>query len=275
MFKAKFKKINDVVVKPCLNIDTYGGDMRPIMGKELFDEIYANIFMAAKKKSGKTQAAFEIIRDCATRETKILVFASTLYKDATFKKIREWAEENKIEFEGFTSLKGENGEDMLKELIPDVIEEEEDLDGGQLRRPNVLDLDETPKPRKPRKPKFRAPKYIILLDDLSDELKKPALTAFLKKNRHSKAKVIISSQYYKDLLPESRDQLDYILAFRNLPEDTLHIIWSRSNLDLPFEAFKKIYQKATEKEYSFLYIDRNDCELRQNFNVRIDFKAAE
>ena len=48
-------------------------------------------------------------------------------------------------------------------------------------------------PKKQRKSKYRAP-------DLSTELKSRSLLALLKKNRHYRSKLIISSQWLHDLL---------------------------------------------------------------------------
>ena len=54
--------------------------------------------------------------------------------------------------------------------------------------------DEEGKPRKPRKSKHQAPEYMIIFDDLKSKLKSRSLLDLLKKNRHYKTKLIISSQ---------------------------------------------------------------------------------
>jgi hypothetical protein len=47
----------------------------------------------------------------------------------------------------------------------------------------------------------------------------------LKWNRHYKAKVIISSQWLHDLLPESRKQIDLFLIFKGFPAKKLAEIY--------------------------------------------------
>src|SRR3954464_2715806 len=75
-----------------------------------------------------------------------------------------------------------------------------------------------------KKSKHQAPEYIIVFDDLSSELKSPSLLSLLKWNRHYKSKLIISSQWLHDLLPESRKQLDLFLIFKGFPKEKLALI---------------------------------------------------
>ena len=73
----------------------------------------------------------------------------------------------------------------------------------------INDEDENEEPKKKKKKsKYLAPEYMIIFDDLSSELKSRSLLSLMKFNRHFKAKLIISSQYLNDLLPESRKQID-------------------------------------------------------------------
>ena len=74
------KKINKQTVKaiPIPNEDT-----RPIKGFEICEEVYANIFLCAKKKSGKTSAIFKIIKECSNKDTIIIIFCSTMQKTKT------------------------------------------------------------------------------------------------------------------------------------------------------------------------------------------------
>lgn len=281
-------KINDVQVKkvPLLTKE----DDRPVKGSDLFEEIYSNIFLCAKKKSGKTSTTYKMIKECCGRDTKIIAFVSTLYKDANWKTIRKYCEMKKIDFEGHTSI-NEDGVDMLDELVQRLQEEAQDeeeekkLDSrvsalekmiglgsrGPSKCPVQVDGDESDDEERPKKKeKFRAPEYIIILDDLSNELKSRSLVTLLKKNRHFKAKIIISSQYLNDLLPESRKQLDYFLIYRGQPKKKLDEIYRDADVSVDAEEFYDIYKFATEKEFSFLYIDTKTSQFRRNFNYGIE-----
>ena len=84
------KKINNEVVKPIIvHGKGFEVDKRPIKGEKLFSELYANIFICAKKFSGKTVVATKIIKDTCDKNTTVLVFCSTVDKDMNHKKIKQ------------------------------------------------------------------------------------------------------------------------------------------------------------------------------------------
>ena len=101
----------------------------------------------------------------------------------------------------------------------------------------------TKKSKSKKKCKYQAPEYIIIFDDLSSELKSQSLLTLLKKNRHFKTKLIISSQWVHDLLPESRKQLDLFMIFKGFPDAKLSEIHKDCDSGIPFETFCKIYKK--------------------------------
>jgi len=105
--------------------------------------------------------------------------------------------------------------------------------------------------KKSKKSKYRAPEYIIIFDDLSSELKSKSLTSLLKFNRHFKAKLIISSQWIHDLLPESRKQIDLFLIFKGFPDKKLIEIYKDCDSGVPFETFLKVYNKRLKRLIPF------------------------
>ena len=56
------KQINNQYVKA---IPIPDEDTRPIKGYDICEEVYANIFLCARKKSGKTSALFKILKECS------------------------------------------------------------------------------------------------------------------------------------------------------------------------------------------------------------------
>lgn len=269
--------INNQTVSP---IPMFGGekpDSRPIKGAELFPEIYSNIFICSKKKTGKTSVIFKILKDCVGKDTNIIVFCSTLHKDASYKNIRKYFEAKGNNFIGYTSFK-EDGQDQLFELVKHLQDkaekddEEEEKEVPKIKPENILNFgepEEDDKPKKKRKEKFKSPEYIVVCDDISGELRNnPALESLLKANRHYKMKVIVSSQYPNDLLPSMIKQMDYILLFRSHSIEKLQKLYKDADLSTPFSVFYKMYKYATSKPYSFLYIDTNNDEFRENFNKK-------
>jgi hypothetical protein len=122
------------------------------------------------------------------------------------------------------------------------------------------------KKKKPRKSKYRMPDYIIVLDDLSNQMKAKSLETLLKKNRHYFSKVIMSTQYIHDLRPESLKQLDYWLVYGHQPIDKLQKIYKDTDLSIDFGLFYQMYKDATSQKFGFLYIDTNNMVFRKNFN---------
>jgi len=94
------------------------------------------------------------------------------------------------------------------------------------------------------------------------------LLSLLKFNRHFKSKLIISSQWLHDLLPESRKQIDLFLVFKGFPERKMQEIYKDCDSGIPFETFLQMYQKATEKPHSFFYIDARSDSFRRNFDSK-------
>lgn len=280
-------------------------DNRPIRGFDICEEVYANIFFCAKKKSGKTSALFKLVKECAGKDTVIIAFCSTLFKDKNWIAIRKYFEKKKRDFRGYTSIY-EDGEDQLDKLINELSEEarekeieEENKDEPheksssercddifeQLKRyndhlGNFLEHHqgggEVVEPEKKKKrDKYLSPEYIIILDDLSNELKSPSLLRLLKFNRHFKTKIIISSQWLHDLLPESRKQLDLFVIFRGFPIPKLKEIYKDADLSISFELFYKLYRKATKKRFNFLYIDTISGQFRRNYDQQFIFHEKE
>ena len=288
MKTIQVKTINKETIKP---IPLEGKqDMRPILGESLFPEIYANIALIAKKKSGKTTALHHILKRCAGRDTNVIFFCSTIYKDKNYVGIRNMLKKKNINFEIHTSLK-EDGIDQLDELLAQLEEEAKErelaIENGELdeeKEPehtfedlmNALAKEsgftqfmskvEPEEEKKPRKSKYRMPDYIIVLDDLSNQMKAKSLETLLKKNRHYFSKVIMSTQYIHDLKPESLKQLDYWLVYGHQPEEKLMKIYKDADIHVDFDLFNRIYKDATSQKYSFLYIDTNNMTFRKNFN---------
>lgn len=285
------KQINSKYVKA---IPIPDEDTRPIKGYDICEEVYANIFLCAKKKSGKTSALFKIIKECVVRKTIIYIFCSTAYKDKNWIQIRKYLKKKGIELHVFTSI-FEDGEDQLANLIEDLKQEAKDEEEGQetmdqkeepetdrcdeiLSRLEQMykrscgqgipedEEDEEETPKRKKKSKYLAPEYMIIFDDLSSELKSRSLLSLLKFNRHFKSKLIISSQWLHDLLPESRKQIDLFMIFKGFAEDKLNHIYKDCDSSVGFETFVQMYKKATKYPHSFLYIDCRSDSYRRNFD---------
>jgi hypothetical protein len=262
------KKLNNEVVDKVPLLET--PDTRPIKGESLFPEIYANVFLCARKKSGKTSTIYKILKKCCGKKTKVIVFCSTVNKDTSWATIRAWCDHKDIPFVAHTSLKNDDGVDELALLVQELSEDQEQ----EPKKPPKTFLDSDSEEEEEEKPpKYRAPEYIIILDDLSTELKSKSITSLLKKNRHFRSKILISSQHLNDLLPEGRKQLDYFILFRGHPLKKIEEIHRDADISIPLDEFYRVYKFATEEPYSFLYVDCTTGEFRRNFNCLISLDS--
>lgn len=262
--KIIVQKINDVTVKP---IKGFGQkDPRPIKGASLFNEIYGNIFLCARKRSGKTSVIAKIIKECTNKETSVVVFSSTLERDDIWNAMQDYCNRRGIAFVGYRSIY-EDGCNQLENLLDHLGKSKEVIEENK-EKVHLLDLCETEERKKEKMQKYRTPEYLIIFDDISNELKDKYVNKLLKENRHYKAKVIISSQYWNDLLPMSRKQVDYLLLFKGIQENKLEEIYKDIDLSIDYTTFSKLYHYATVERYNFFYIDIRNDELRRNFNSK-------
>ena len=150
-------------------------------------------------------------------------------------------------------------------------DDDNDVDPGPETEEQILSRlmtgeGEKEKQRKPRKPKRIAAEHFFIFDDLGVNLRSPIINTLLKTHRHYKSKVIISSQYLNDLLPEARLQLDFVLVFGGNSVEKMKALHKDIDLSIPFDDFIMLYKDATKEKYNFLYIDARSEQFRKNFN---------
>ena len=229
--------------------------------------------MLSKKKQGKTSTIFEIIKKCCNKNTTVIVFSSTVYKDHTWIGITNYLNKKKINCIKYTSI-NEDGMNQLKELLTHLSNEnKEEETKNDTSTFNILGFNSEDEDDDvvEKKTKIMSPDYCIIFDDISNELRLPYIAKLVKESRHHKMKVIISSQYIHDLKPESIQQLDYILMFGKINDDKLLELHNQLNLSISPDLFKFLYRDATSDKHNFLYIDRTNEQYRQNFNKQYKF----
>jgi hypothetical protein len=271
------KVINNLKIIP-IKVDKPEG--HTVKGCDMFAEIYSNIFLCAKKGSGKTNVVFNILKNCADKRTNIIFFSSTHNNDANYIYIKEYLRLKKIPTMYYDSI-FDRKHNILQDVIDmmraeDKPESDEDTEEkkksrAELQREKdvkrILGVPEDTEKKKERPPKKISPKFIIICDDLpSIELRSKTVDTLLKTNRHFKSKVIISSQWL-DLNPAGRRQLNYYLLFKGINDVKLESFYELMDLDISYEKFMELYKDATHKQYNFFFVDTLG-EFRQNFNEK-------
>lgn len=293
----KEKVINNVIVRP---VNIPNKDERPPKGEKLFKDNFANIYVNARKKSGKTTTLFTIVKECVTKDTTVLVFCSTFQKDPIWIQLQKWLDDHEIKNMFYHSIL-DGKRNILKEFID---EEKRVIESQRLKEENgeeenedkviLVNEDDDKIEVKKKKQKHALLKFFIIFDDISSELKHKTIDQMVKDHRHILSKVVFSSQWFLDLRPEARQQMDYCLLWGGLGDDRLKEIYDTLALNIKYDVFQKLYEIATgtkvieeDKSYSsddddssddnsepkqkkishdFLYVDKARCEFRKNFN---------
>jgi hypothetical protein len=304
------KKINDIqVTKPEAK---QVQDTRVPKCHELFPDCYSNVFILARKKSGKSVLIFNMIKKIVSPNTHVLIFCSTFQKDPIWLEIQRWLKKHNITFTPFLGItegkidhlqqfmsllehesleqnisesEEEESEDKDKKYFSDEEEEHvSDFESDLEEKDPYFEEDESRKERNgvptsrirfskkessvKTKEKYLTPEYLLIFDDISNELKNPNLVAWYKRSRHYKALTISSTQYINDLKPEQIRQQDVIIAFKGLDQQKLKKLYIDADLsNITFEQFCDMYHNATDHDkFSFFYIGVRTDQFRKNFD---------
>lgn len=214
-----------------------------------------NIFLCARKNSGKTTTIYNIvdriIRDYGTK-CKFIIFASTLNKDSVWQAILRLLKSKNVPYFAETSH---------------ISTSPDGTKVNQLQRYNDLltglEIDEAPKML-----------TVLIFDDNSQDMRDKNVEVILKKNRHLNMCTIISSQQLTDLKPGAITQLDYILMYSGISKDRVKEIAKKMELYIDAEDMWQLYKLATSKPYSFLWVQKNPERYRINFNCEVDLKQG-
>lgn len=277
------KIINDVLVDP---IKDKKSKVENILGWQLIALLLCNIFICGRKGSGKTNVTWTLLQHCIDETTKVIIFCPTCNSDSNWIAIRKWLEKRDQPHIFYESIMDDKNVSYLN-LLMDKIKDDDrlDVEKAKTKKPKnkvtkILfdkDSDDENDENEGGKNKKVAPKYFIVFDDISDQLrKKGQIQTCLKIQRHLKAKVVISSQYPNDLDPASRAQIDLWCLFRGFTKNKMEDVFPQLDINnMDFEEFYTLYSSVTNnKDHNFLYINKNKAktQLRENFNQEIIVK---
>lgn len=239
---------------------------------------YWNMFICARKKSGKSSLINLITQKCIDKRTSVWVFCSTHAIDPTWKEIKSSLEKKGNLVSCFDSLY--DGKTNILDEIIDEINKGNDEDSEKKEsepQPFQCKIKFEPDPseikKKNYKPKKVACENLFILDDMpSAFLRNPAVARLLKVHRHSKSSCIISSQYLNDLQPQSILQLDYFIGFKSLSQEKMESIHKLLDLSIDFDKFWEIYKHCTIEPYSFMYLSVRDEKFRCRLNKEVELE---
>lgn len=274
----------------------------PVYGRNLISQLYAAVNIVGNVGSGKTRLVWNILKGCCGPESSVFIFSTTAHNDKSWDGIKAWLEDSDIRFSISTTL-DEDGSKCI-DMITERQVRQSIIDKKKLEIFNLQKLGHYRDPSLPfcgamfkdpdyefrRPPKERdflptidpfllsvngvmeeyAP-IIIILDDMSkDQLNDSSVQNLIKRYRHFKCKVILSSQYAVDTSPTIRENTACWFVFGGLPNRKLQIIYDAIGSSIDLDEFVARYREATAERHSYLRIDRFAREMSKKTNLFFD-----
>ena len=265
----------DITVIKAPRIKGYGNSL-PVKGAVLIPELYSTVFLAGKTYSGKSVVINHLVKNTIDKRTTVLLFCSTANIDKNYIDLQAWLTRKDIKCVVFNSLiDDDTGENMLDAFLKNI-------EGEQAVEEPEVEIKNDPKPchcifenqeeiqleTKPRKIVYKdsVPEYVIILDDLNkDELRSYCILNLVKKNRHYKARVFISTQFIHGLTPSTWANIWYLYIFGGFSRENMKLVYGRVNTSLTFDNFIALYQEITSKKFAFMNLNIRTGETRRNF----------
>jgi len=278
-------KLNDISIEPI--IDNSKIDPKKIVAYDWFNEPYCNVALVARKMSGKTTVIYRALEKCATKGCNVMIFASTVNNDNTYKKMVGMLKKKGCNVTTSTHFIDDNGVDQIK-LFLDILSkgDETEIAQGHEEIPKsfidrgqydhlIKQPDDEEKKKKKKKPKKKSgkivPETILIFDDMSTCMRSPIISRLLTKNRHYKLKIFIACHSIVNLDRQGLRMIDYFMVFPNISEEKIEELADKVGISFKSDTKKHkvlwdLYSDATKDPYNFLYIDRVKCQYRKNFN---------
>jgi KaiC/GvpD/RAD55 family RecA-like ATPase len=115
----------------------------------------------------------------------------------------------------------------------------------------------------------------VVLDDMDRASRKGVLTKLYKIHRRFNMAIIQLGHSPKELMPDARRQLDYLVLFPKINRVAIGQLYDEFMfLDFNKKEFSQFYKDITGKDgYDFLFYDKNNSEFRKNFDkpLKIEF----
>lgn len=236
-----YKRVNDIQVKPPPIYVRLLGAFKTSMNN-LFLTNFPNVYIVGKKDSGKTNLILNMLDEIVNEDTIIIIFCNTVDISDMWRficnkyggKIVKY--KNIVDEDEKTGKEINNLQAFIKRMEKSTRNEENN-------------------------------NYVVIFDDISDELRNKYVKKYLKQNKHYKAFNIISTQGAKDLVPTAVSQINYCILLNGIPEDSLNHIHKNLSLSISSDKFKKMYNDITSIPFNFLYMDCDRGIYRRNFDL--------
>jgi hypothetical protein len=209
----------------------------------------------------------------------VVFFSTTHTADANYVYIKNWLDQRGQPNVFYSAIieDGLSNVDALTDLMEARAHAEQD---SALNKPKKAHstmsklglFDDVKAPEKDTAHAKKAPRYFIVFDDISNELRKTKSVQTLAKHmRHYGCKIVICSQSPKDIDPATAAQVDFWCIFKGFGEAAMEEVFDKLDFSgLDFPSFFKIYREVTKgDQHHFLYVDKVHTQLRMDFDQKI------
>ncbi len=239
---------NGIIVKPPPPLVQLANLALP--SNPFFKTSYPNCLIVGMKGSGKTNLISTMLDELVDKNTAIICFGDTLDVGA-----------------GWQAISDKFGKQMIKHKCIYY----KDKKSGKVVNHLEGFMERMGKPER-KNENFN---YIVIFDDISDQLRDPSVRTFLRHNRHYKCISIISTHGAVDVLPGGLSQINGCILLKGNGEQSLEHIHGKMSLGMDKNEFIELYKKATDKDYSFLSVDTSDGSCRKGFDVELKYVPFE
>lgn len=256
------------------------GPKYPILGDDILRPLYGCAGILGRSGSGKTSLAYDLLHSRCGPRTTVLLFSASAFLDDNMIFITNWLKKNHIKHAVHTSFIDKDGNNIL-EAFMNMFDEQHEKDkhmkeGGD----GLLSYSDKPTPiggaflaKASKEKKFyktldpylvevdgevkEYQPYIFLVDDMKkEELRHvPNFEDFVKRRRHYRSQIIISSQDYKDFPVSVRNLVQDWFLYGDIHPKRLTELYDYVPPTVTEEQFMEIYREATKQRHSYLHID--------------------
>ncbi len=116
------------------------------------------------------------------------------------------------------------------------------------------------------KPEDEREEILVILDDMLGFFRSRggAFNYLLTRYRHYRMSFILTSQKYREVPSLVRSVADYWVLFANYNRKELDAMKEEFSTSIP--KFVELYKDATNKRYSFMYINKDDMRVYKRFD---------
>lgn len=263
-------------------------ETKPVLGGEIIPDLYpGTVALLAKTRSGKTTVISHITNHCIDERTAVYIFCKTVNLDPTWKTIVRDLRRRGVSVTTYTSLMtdkmGGNALSRLfdtfeaeiqterKEKAPKSLHELAAVDKNFLALPNPIADPDSVKPLAAKDEsayETSAPRRWVIVDDMGRQhLRHNIIEDCLKKTRHYKCRMLISTQHIIHIAPSALTQYSAVCMWRGFSPvymAKLHDRLSMFNV-IDFKSFWVLYSSVTKEKHAFLTYHLTDETFRNGF----------